>query len=211
MLLRWHASATFRRGAGTAGRKRYRSPAARQRIVETRKKEQQAAAQILGVKDVIFLDYPDGQLQPTLQLRRDIVRLLRRYRPSRLVCQTPERRWTPALSIGAYHPDHLAAGQAVMAAVYPASQNPWDFPELLEEGYQPHKVAELYIMAAPVTNHAIDISTTIERKMQSLRAHESQLASHIDEIEKWMYAWAKDVGERHGYTYAEEFHRVENR
>jgi LmbE family N-acetylglucosaminyl deacetylase len=187
------------------------SPAARQLIVETRKKEQRAAADILGVKDVIFLDYTDGQLEPTLQLRRDIVRLLRRYRPSRLVFQTPERRWTPALSVGAYHPDHIAAGQATMAAVYPASQNPWDFPELLEEGYQPHKVSELYIMAAPVANYGVDISTTLDRKILALRAHESQLASNIDEIEKWMRAWAKEAGERYGYTYAEEFHRVENR
>src|SRR5581483_8420104 len=170
------------------------TPAARQKVVETRKKEQRAAAEVLGARDVIFLGYPDGQLQPTIELRRQIVRLLRRYRPTRLILQSPDRSWTPALSIGGYHPDHLAAGQAVMAAVYPASQNPWDFPELLEEGLTPHKVSELYISAAPVVNYAVDITATIDRKIEALRAHESQLGNHFAELERMLRSWNEEAG-----------------
>src|SRR5579864_7064633 len=139
-------------------------PAARQKMTETRKREQRAAGAVLGLKDVIFLDYPDGLLQPTLELRRDIVRVLRRYRPTRVICQSPDRIWTPVMFLGRYHPDHLASGQAVISALYPASQNPWDFPELLEEGLKPHKVSEVYIMGAPSINYFVDISDTIDVK-----------------------------------------------
>jgi len=188
------------------------SSAARQRVIETRKKEQQAAAKVLGVKDVLFLGYPDGQLQPDLALRCNIVRLLRRYRPTRVIFQSPDRAWAPTLRVGAYHSDHMAAGQATLAAIYPASQNPWDFPELLEEeGLKPHKVSELYIMAAPVVNYGVDITTTIETKLEALRAHESQVGNHIADLEQRLRFFSTEAGKRHGYAFAEEFHRVENR
>jgi LmbE family N-acetylglucosaminyl deacetylase len=186
--------------------------AARQEVIETRKKEQQAAAKVLGVKDVLFLGYPDGQLQPDLALRRQIVRLLRRYRPTRVIFQSPDRAWTPVLRVGAYHPDHMAAGQATLAAIYPASQNPCDFPELFEEeGLKPHKVSDLYIMASPAVNYGVDITSTIETKLEALRAHESQVGNHIADLERMLRSWSEETGKRHGYTYAEEFHRVENR
>jgi len=130
--------------------------AARSAITATRKAEQRAAAAVLGLRDVIFLDKPDGLLEPTIELRRDLVRLMRRYRPTRVVCQSPERSWRPTMAIGRYHPDHLAAGVATLAAIYPACQNPWDFPELLDEGLPPHKVREIYIMGAPEQNYASD-------------------------------------------------------
>jgi LmbE family N-acetylglucosaminyl deacetylase len=187
------------------------SQGARQRVIEKRKEEQRAAGRILGLKDVFFLDYPDGQLQPTLELRRDIVRLLRRYRPSRVICQSPDRCWTPSLIIARDHPDHLAAGRATIEAIYPASQNPWDFPELLQEGLKPHKVSELYITAAPVQNYTVDITATIDLKMAALRAHASQVGDHIDEIEQWLRSMSAEVGKQHGYAYAETFHRTENR
>jgi len=141
-------------------------PAAKRRISEIRKREQRAAGVVLGLKDVFFLDYPDGQLYPTIELRRDLVRLLRKYRPSRVVCQSPERTWTPTLTIGRYHSDHLAAGQATLAAIYPMSQNPWDFPELLEkEGLLPHKISDVYISGAPNVNHFVDISDMMDIKI----------------------------------------------
>src|SRR5260370_27386030 len=86
------------------------SPQARQAVSDVRKREQRAACDVLGVKDIVFLDYPDGQLQPSMTLRRDIVRALRQYRPTRVICQSPDRSWTPDYLIGGYHPDHLAAG-----------------------------------------------------------------------------------------------------
>lgn len=183
---------------------------ARQKTIDTRKAEQRAAGEILGLKDIIFLNYPDGLLLPTPEVRRDLVRVLRKYRPTRVICQSPERSWTPVLSIGRYHPDHLAAGQAALAAVYPMSQNPWDFPELMEEGLKPHRVREIYIMGAPTVNYAVDISATFEQKMRALRAHTSQVADHFEQIEQRLKTGNAASGEKHGMTYAEEFHRTEN-
>ena len=185
--------------------------AARLAISDTRKREQRAACEILGVKDVVFLDYPDGLLQPTMELRRDLVRLLRQYRPFRVVCQSPERTWTPVYSIGRYHPDHLASGEAALGAIYPASQNPWDFPELLQEGLLPHKVREVYFMGAPNPNYAVDISGKWEQKLASLSAHVSQLSEKFDQVKQMLQTRAGETGAKYGMTYAEEFHRAENR
>jgi LmbE family N-acetylglucosaminyl deacetylase len=185
-------------------------PAARRAITETRKAEQREAAGILGLREVIFLDLPDGMLQPTLELRRELVRLMRRHRPTRVVCQSPDRTWKPAYPIGRHHPDHLAAGQATMAAIYPACQNPWDFPELLDEGLAPHKVRELYIAGAPEINHAVDISATFDLKIAALRAHASQLGARMAELEPRLREWAAELGKQHGFQYAEVFHRTQN-
>jgi LmbE family N-acetylglucosaminyl deacetylase len=185
-------------------------PAARRAITTTRKAEQREAARILGLRDVIFLDRPDGTLQPTLDLRRELVRLMRRYRPTRVVCQSPERTWKPSYPVGRHHPDHLAAGEATLAAVYPASQNPWDFPELLDEGLAPHKVREIYVMGAPELNHVVDISATFDQKLAALRAHASQLGARWAELEPRLRQWAGELGSQYGFEYAEIFHRAEN-
>jgi LmbE family N-acetylglucosaminyl deacetylase len=186
-------------------------PAARRKISETRKREQRAAGAILGLKGVFFLDYPDGLLQPSIELRRDLVRLLRRYRPSRVICQSPERTWTPTLTIGRYHSDHLAAGQATLAAIYPMSQNPWDFPELLEEGLLSHKITEIYITGAPNVNHFVDISDTMDIKIEALLCHASQFIGRMDEIKDVVRTRFADLGTKYGVAYAEEFHHTENR
>jgi LmbE family N-acetylglucosaminyl deacetylase len=184
-------------------------PEARARITATRKAEQRAAGDVLGLRDVVFLDYPDGRIQPTLELRRDIVRLVRGYRPQRVILPSPERIWTPAYPIGRFHPDHLAVGEATLAALYPAAQNPWDFPELLAEGLLPHKVREFYITAAPVLNHAVDISATIELKIDALRAHVSQLGADISELAERVRNWTAEAGKAHGFAHAEVFHKAE--
>lgn len=186
-------------------------PAARRQMTETRKREQRAAGVVLGLKDVIFLDYPDGLLQPTIELRREIVRVLRKYRPTRVICQSPERTWLPVMAIGRYHPDHMAAGEAVIKALYPASQNPWDFPELLEEGLLPHKVSEVYIMGAPHTNYFVDVSETMEKKIEALLCHKSQFIGREAELEKIVRSRTADLGKKYWVGYAEEFHRTENR
>jgi len=185
-------------------------PAARSAITATRKAEQRAAAAVLGLRDVIFLDKPDGLLEPTLELRRDLVRLMRRYRPTRVVCQSPERSWRPAMAIGRYHPDHMAAGVATLAAIYPACQNPWDFPELLDEGLPPHKVREIYIMGAPEQNYASDVSATFDLKIAALAAHASQVGPRMAELEPRLRQWATELGAQYGFTYAEIFHKTEN-
>ncbi len=184
---------------------------ARKLISDTRKREQRAACEILGVKDVVFLDYPDGQLEPSFELRRALVRVFRQYRPSRVLCQSPERLWTPVYAIGRHHPDHLAAGQATIAAVYPATQNGWDFPELLKEGLLPHKIREVFFMGAPNPNYAVDITEHWKQKIAALRAHASQLADRFDELTGFMQTRSAECGAKYGMTYAEEFHRAENR
>jgi len=186
------------------------SPSAKRIISDTRKSEQRAAGEVLGLKDVFFLDYPDGQLQPSLELRRDLVRLLRTYRPSRVFCQSPERTWTPTLTLGRYHSDHLAAGQATLAAIYPMSQNPWDFPDLFEEGLLPHKISEVYIAGAPNINHYVDISDVMEQKIAALLCHASQFIGRIEEVEKMVRKRSAEIGTKYGVAFAEEFHRTEN-
>jgi LmbE family N-acetylglucosaminyl deacetylase len=184
-------------------------PAARKQVIETRMQEQRAAAAVLGVKDVFFLGYPDGQLEPSLELRRDIVRLLRHYQPSRVVCQSPDRSWTPSLIIQRYHRDHLTAGRATLEAIYPASQNPWDFPELMQEGLKPHKVSEILITGAPVVNFGVDITTTMDTKLEALHAHTSQIQNSERDLDNFILSIDAEIGKKYGYTYAEEFHRVE--
>jgi LmbE family N-acetylglucosaminyl deacetylase len=186
------------------------SEEARKRVSELRIQEQRDACAVLGVKEVIFLGYRDGELQPTLALRKELVRLYRTYKPTRLICQSPERRWEPVMSMGSHHPDHMAAAQAALAAAYPASQNPWDFPELFEkEGLKPHKFKEIFIMGAPYNNFISDISSTIETKWAALRAHTSQVDSHFDQVKGWMNTWHNASGKKIGVDYAEEFHRTE--
>jgi LmbE family N-acetylglucosaminyl deacetylase len=182
----------------------------RRLITETRMAEQRAACDALGVRDIVFLGFPDGTLQPTIELRRELVRLYRKYRPTRLVCQSPQRSWRPVYRIGAHHPDHLAAGEAAIAAMYPASQNPWDFPELLEEGLPPHKIRELYVMASPEPNIAFDISETFELKIAALKAHHSQVGARLDELEPRLRQWATELGAQHNLPMAEAFHKTEN-
>lgn len=198
-------------GSGGPGEATDAGPEARRQVSEIRREEQRAAGKILGIGDVIFLDYRDGELQPTLEFRRDIVRLLRAYRPERVVCQSPDRSWTRPFSIGSSHPDHRACGEGVISALYPASQNPWDFPDLLAQGLKPHKVQELYIVGAPVENHWIDISDTIDLKIEALLAHASQFVGHSDEVAQRVRELHAALGQKYGVAYAEEFYLARQR
>jgi len=138
-----------------------------------RQREQYAAAAEVGVTDVRFLGHPDGQLQPTIELRRDISRVIRQLRPERVLTQSPERRWD---FIFASHPDHLAVGEATVCAVYPDARNPFAHPELLDdEGLEPWSVSELWIMTAAGPNVAVDTTAAVERKVAALLRHESQI------------------------------------
>ena len=131
-------------------------------------------------EDVRFLTgYRDGWLEPTFDLQRDIVRVIRQVCPQRVLAQSPERNWD---RIGAGHPDHLAAGEASVRAIYPAARNPFAWPELIsEEGLEPWTVQELWLMAHPNTNHTVDITDVFDRKLAALRAHVSQ-TGHINRL-----------------------------
>lgn len=178
-------------------------------IASTRKAEQREAGRILGLAGIEFLDYPDGVVEPTIKLRHDIVRVLRTVRPSRVICPSPERRWDP-YAIGRYHADHLAVGVASLAAIYPASQNPWDFPELITEGLMPHKVSEVWIVGAPQNNHWVDVTDTVDLKIEALRAHHSQLGEHFDRVEEMVRRWLGELGAKYDVGAAEEFHLAKN-
>ena len=158
----------------------------RSEIPVIRRAEQRAAAAVLGVTDVRFLGYPDGRLTASFELRRDISRVIRQVRPQRALIQSPERNW---VRVGASHPDHLAAGAAAMAAIYPDARNPFAHPELLaDEGLAEWAIAETWVMAHPDTNHAVDVTDVFEVKMTALRAHESQTA-HMDDLEQRLREW----------------------
>jgi LmbE family N-acetylglucosaminyl deacetylase len=159
---------------------------ARPDMARTRRREQRAAGAELGVADITFLGYPDGRLAPTLDLRRDVCRVVRQFRPDRLVCPSPERNWE---RIGASHPDHLAVGEATACVAYPDARNPFAHPELLEEGLEPHAVKELWLMAAPRANRAVDITDVFDRKLNALRRHESQVVNETD-LEGRLRSWA---------------------
>jgi LmbE family N-acetylglucosaminyl deacetylase len=179
----------------------------RPEMAAIRRGEQTEAAALVGVTDLTFLGFPDGRLQPGLDLRRDITRVIRRFRPDRVVAQSPERNWA---RIYASHPDHLAAGEATACAVYPDARNPFAFPELLEEGLEPHLVPELWIMTTERADRAVDATEHFDRKLAALRSHKSQVGDgdHLDELLRtWMSGTALAAGLPEGRL-AEAFHVV---
>lgn len=146
----------------------------REEMGPLRRDEQRAAAAVVGVDDVHFLGYPDGRLEPTLELRRDLTRVIRQVRPNRVYCQSPERIWD---RIYASHPDHLAAGEAAVCAVYPDARNRWAHPELEAEGLEPWTVEGLWLgVGRDAPTHYVDVTATADRKIEALRCHKSQLA-----------------------------------
>jgi LmbE family N-acetylglucosaminyl deacetylase len=143
-----------------------------------RRAEQVAAAKCVGVHDVRFLGYPDGVVEATLDLRRDLARVIRQVRPDRVVCPSPERNYA---RMPPSHPDHRAVGSAALDAVYPDARNPFAFPELRErEGLVPWTVREVWISGSPSPTHFVDVTTTFGRKVAALRAHVSQTGQMTD-------------------------------
>ena len=162
----------------------------RTEIPGIRRAEQTAAAKEVGVTDLTFLGYPDGRLEVSIDLRRDISRVIRQFRPHRVLCQSPERTWG---RIFASHPDHLAAGEAAVCAVYPDARNPFAHPELAAEGWEAWTVGELWIMAHSDVNRWVDITDTIDRKVAALRSHVSQMPDP-DAVEERVRAWGAATG-----------------
>jgi LmbE family N-acetylglucosaminyl deacetylase len=151
------------------------------RLAEIRQAEQRAAAAELGVGEVEFLEHSDGQLQHTLDLRRQLVRAIRRVRPDRLVCFDPATRW---FADYINHVDHYTAGEAALAAAFPAARERLVFPELLVEGLEPHKVMEIWLVATLQPNHWHDIGATLDRKIAAMRHHVSQVGdgARVEEV-----------------------------
>ena len=167
----------------------------RSEIPRIRREEQRAAGAVLGVSDIRFLGYRDGELTVSHELRRDISRVIRQVRPDRMLIQSPERNWT---RIQASHPDHLAAGDAAIQAVYPDARNPFAHTSLLlDEGLEPWTVPEVWITAGPAPDYFVDITDKFDAKIAALRAHASQTA-HMEDLDErirgWMTMWAQMGG-----------------
>jgi LmbE family N-acetylglucosaminyl deacetylase len=173
-----------------------------------RQAEQRAAAAAVGVTDVRFLGYPDGRLEPTLELRRDISRVIRQVRPQRVLTTSPERFWD---RIGASHPDHMTVGESTLRAVYPDARNPFAFPELLDdEGLEAWTVSEVWLSASPRADHAVDVTELVELKFAALKSHVTQV-SHNPDLEKFVTGWMAQTAARFGLPegrLAEAFHVV---
>lgn len=179
------------------------------KLAEIRKVEQREACNRLGAKGLTFLGYEDGVLLNTLELRRDIVREIRRYRPDILICQDPTTRWSAQGYLN--HADHRAAGDAALDAVYPSARDPHVFPELLAEGFEPHKVLEVYVGGTNTPDVFIDIEETIDQKIQALLAHYSQVGDGTREdrpdwnLSSMVRERAGQVGQAQGLPFAESF------
>lgn len=175
-------------------------------LCSTRHFEQSAAAATLGVAEVHFLDHPDGYLVPDLSLRKEVTRIIRQVRPDVIVTCDPR-----TLIIGdnrINHPDHRAAGQVVLDAVFPAAGNPLYFPDLLrEEGLQPHTPREIWISGTLEPNFIHDVTDLWDTKLQALYAHASQIGER-ETFTKRMRARHTDDSTPENPRYEERFRRI---
>jgi LmbE family N-acetylglucosaminyl deacetylase len=177
-------------------------------VASSRQAEQADAAAFLGVRNVVFLAMADGTLTPSVELRREIVRQIRRWRPGLVLAHQPLR--SLVFPLGASHPDHLAAGEATLSAVYPDARNPRAFPEFLAEGLTPHCVREVWVPGHEHTDLLVDVTPYAERKVGAILRHRSQFVTAADprsEVQ-WVVERMRSNGVVAGCDYAESFKRI---
>jgi len=173
-----------------------------------RQVEQRSAAAVLGAKEVHFLDYEDGALEVTMPLKKDIVRIIRQIRPDTVVVIDPTFLYSSELGL-INHPDHRAAGQATVDAVFPLARDHMSFPELLnEEKLEPHKVAHLLLIGLDKSNYVVDITATLDTKVEALKRHVSQFSS-VEALTDTIRQRAEMLGSKIGARYAEGFVRID--
>ena len=170
-------------------------------LAHLREIEQTDANNTLGVKETVFLRYPDGELQPTIELRRELTRIIRQHKPDVVLSGNPEAWFYGNEYVN--HPDHRAAAQAACEAVFPSAGTRLIFTDLLEAGYEPHNVKRLYVHGTDKPDTWVDITETIEVKVAALQKHVSQVPA--DEVEKWMKDWAKEDAKDKDFEYAEAY------
>jgi len=173
-------------------------------LAEIREREQLCAAEVLGVREVIFLRHEDQSLEDTPEFRKEIVRLIRTYRPDIVVSADPYRRYL-------WHRDHRITGRVVLDAVFPYARDHLAYPDLLEEGLEPHKVKEVWLWTiADNINYRSDITDTFDLKVKALRCHESQVGNdRLSDLEERLRQWATERAKGTEYELAEAFHREE--
>jgi len=172
-------------------------------LARVREQEQLAAAELLGVREVVFLRYPDQSLEDTPEFRKEIVRLIRTYKPDTVVTVDPYRRYLD-------HRDHRITARVTLDAIFPYAGDIHSYPDLLEQGLQPHRVKEVLFCGTGDPNYYINITDTIDVKIAALRCHKSQVGDR-PEIDEWMRRWAKMSAEGQDYELGEAFHREEVR
>jgi LmbE family N-acetylglucosaminyl deacetylase len=178
-----------------------RGAAYKPELARLREGEQRAANVALGIKETVFLGYPDGELEPTIALRKELTRLIRIHKPDAVVTGDPQGVFYGNGYIN--HPDHRAAAQAALYAVFPSSETRLIFTDLLEEGHEPHKVKRVYIHGAEKPDTVVDITGTVDAKIAALRKHVSQLGDW--DPDEMIRTWAKEEGKKKRFKYAEAF------
>lgn len=177
-------------------------------LVEIRHAEQQTALEIVGGKTITFLDHPDGELEVSMELKKQIVKVIRSVKPDVVITMDPTVVYAAQRGI-INHPDHRAAGQATLDAVFPLARDRLTFPELHAEGYEPHKTATVLLVNFNESNFTVDITDTFETKFQALKAHVSQFGDV--EGSSWLREIAQAQGREAGYELAEGFVRIDLR
>ena len=175
-----------------------------EKLAKIREKEQLAAAKVLGVKETVFLKYPDQGLEDCHDFRRNLVRVIRKYKPFAVATADPYRKYM-------WHRDHRITGTVAADAVFPYSRDHLAYPELLKEGLEPHKVREMWFWGSDDPNFKQDITNTIDIKLEALRCHKSQVGDVPPEMQTRMREFARMNAKGEKFELAEAFHRVEMR
>ena len=175
-------------------------------LIKIREQEQRDSGNILGLKDIVFLGYPDAYLEPTLDLRRDIAREIRRYKPDVVITGSPARDTDSGNYLG--HPDHFASAEEALSAVFPTARDRLTFPEFLEEGLEPHNVREVWIAGGGKNaDQFVDVSTYMDTALRALKAHVSQV--NQEQAGDWFHQGRVATGKKVGMAFAEGFKRIE--
>ncbi|MFH1647183.1 MAG: PIG-L deacetylase family protein [Chloroflexota bacterium] len=173
-------------------------------LAKIREQEQLASARLLGLSDVVFLRHPDQGLEDTPEFRKEIVREIRRYRPEVVVTGDPYRKYM-------WHRDHRVTGQVALDAVFPYARDHLSYPDLLEQGFKPHIVKEMWFWASDDINYRSDITDTFDTKIAALGCHKSQVGDVPPDMRDRLRDWARIQAEGEDFELAEGFHRIEMR
>lgn len=188
--------------SGNAGSNESTPPSmTREALAPIREAEQRDACRVLGIAEVIFLGYEDGVLEPSIALRRDLTRIIRRYRPDAVVCGDPTVRFYGGSYLN--HPDHRAAADVALDAVFPSAETRLIFPELLDEGLEPHKVRAVFIHGSDHPDTFVDIAPVLDVKLAALKQHKTQMGAW--DPTEMITAWARQQGARRKLKAAESF------
>ncbi|MBI5351419.1 MAG: PIG-L family deacetylase [Chloroflexi bacterium] len=170
-------------------------------LAKIREEEQRSANAVLGIAETVFLHYPDGELVASMELRKELTRLIRIYKPDVVVSGDPSGWFYGNGYIN--HPDHRAAAESAVYAVFPSAGTRLIFTDLLKAGYEPHNVKRLYIHGTEKSDTWVDISETLDIKIEALKKHISQSDTH--EVDKWIREWAQEEGKEKGLAFAEAY------